>query len=55
MTFKELRQQSGMSLTEFCRVFEIPYKTAQKWEYGDSKCADYLLKLIQFKLEHMQK
>jgi len=52
MTFKELLQQSGMSRTQFSNCFDIPYRTIQNWELGLRKCPDYLLKLMQYKLEH---
>lgn len=56
MTFKEFRLKSGMSRPEFCQYFDIPYRTVQSWElYGDSpegrKCPDYLLRLMEYKLE----
>lgn len=52
MTFKELRQASGMNQTEFHKYFEIPYRTIQDWEHGKRKCPEYLLKLMQYKLEN---
>lgn len=52
MTFKELREKSGMNLTDFAKYFGIPYRTAQNWEAGVRKCPEYLLKLIEFRLEH---
>ena len=51
MTFKELRQASGMNLQQFCKYFRIPTRTAQHWEAGDRKCPEYLLALMQYKLE----
>lgn len=50
MTFKELREQSGMNMTEFSRYFGINYRTIQRWEYGERKCPEYLLNLMAFKL-----
>lgn len=57
MTFKELREQSGMTRTQFAEYFEIPYRTVQSWElHGESKegrkCPDYLLKLMEYKLKN---
>lgn len=52
MTIKELREQSGMSLTQFSAFFEIPYRTLQHWEHGTRKCPEYLLKLMEYKLKH---
>ena len=49
--FKELRIKSGMTKTEFAEYFKIPYRTVQNWEYGKRKCPDYLMDLMQYKLE----
>ena len=56
MTFKELREQSGMTRGQFAEYFEIPYRTIQNWELSDQnsaqgrKCPEYLMKLMQYKL-----
>lgn len=55
LTFKELRQASGMNQTQFSKYFEIPYRTIQDWEHGKRKCPEYLLKLMQYKIENEQK
>lgn len=52
MTFKELRQQSGMNLKQFSEFFDIPYRTIQNWESEIRHCPEYLLKLMQYKLEN---
>jgi DNA-binding transcriptional regulator YiaG len=51
MNFKELREASGMNMKQFAEYFEIPYRTVQNWENGVNKCPEYLLKLMQYKLE----
>lgn len=56
MTVKELREASGMTRKEFAEYFEIKYRTIQRWElHGLSdegrKCPDYLVKLMQYKLD----
>ena len=51
MTFKELREKSGMNKTQFSKYFEIPYRTVQNWELGLRECPEYLIKLITYKLE----
>lgn len=56
MTFKELREQSGMTRSQFAEYFEIPYRTIQSWElHGESKegrkCPDYLMNLMKYKLD----
>ena len=50
MTFKEIRQASGMNLKQFSEYFGIPYRTIQHWEQGTRQCPEYLLNLIQYKL-----
>lgn len=52
MKFKELRQQSGMNLTQFSKYFGIPYRTIQNWENGVRQCPEYLLDLMKYKLIH---
>lgn len=51
MNFKDLREQSGMTRPEFAKYFGIPYRTVQSWELGDRQCPEYLLNLMQYKLE----
>ena len=46
----ELRSSTGMSRREFCKYFEIPYRTLQDWELGNRKMPDYLLRLIEYKI-----
>ena len=50
MTFKELRDLSGMTRNQFCEYFGIPYRTVQSWELGDRVCPEYLLVLMEYKL-----
>jgi DNA-binding transcriptional regulator YiaG len=52
MTFKEMREQSGMSRQEFAKYFGIPYRTIQSWELSDRKCPQYLLELMEYKLRN---
>ena len=51
MTFKELRELSGMNKTDFAKYFEIPYRTVQNWELGLRECPEYLLQLMEYKLK----
>lgn len=55
MIFKELRQKSGMNMSQFAKYFNIPYRTIQDWEYEKRKCPPYVLNLMQYKLENEQK
>jgi len=50
MDFKELREKSGLSVAEFSRQLNIPYRTVQNWEYGQTKCPDYVIDLMAYKL-----
>ena len=50
--FKSLRESSGMSKKRFSEFFEIPYRTVQNWDAGINKCPDYLLNLMEYKLNH---
>ena len=47
----ELRESTGMTRTEFCEYFEIPYRTLQDWELGNRKMPEYLLRLIAYKIK----
>lgn len=55
MKFKELRIQSGMNKTDFAKYFNIPYRTVQNWELGINECPEYLLELMQYKLNNENK
>ncbi|MBQ8399545.1 MAG: helix-turn-helix domain-containing protein [Clostridia bacterium] len=52
MTIKELRQLSGMTQKAFGEYFDIPHRTIQNWEGGQSDCAKYLLDLMEYKLRN---
>lgn len=51
MEVKELIQQTGMNNAQFAKYFNIPYRTVQSWVLGDRQCPEYLIALIQYKLE----
>ena len=55
MTFKELRERSGMNMTQFSKYFGIPYRTVQNWELGERQCPAYLLELMAYKLKAEKK
>ena len=52
MTFKELREASGMSRQQFIDYFNSPYRTIQSWDLGDRQCPQYLLDLMEYKLKN---
>lgn len=45
--FKEFRMLTGMRLTEFSKIYKIPYRTLQNWEYGISKPPEYLINMMK--------
>lgn len=51
MKIKELRELTGMSQSQFADYFHIPIKNIQNWEINRTKCADYLVDLIEYKLK----
>lgn len=50
MTVKELQIASGMTQQGFADYFRIPLRTAEGWIRGNRKCADYIVELMQYKL-----
>lgn len=50
MTFKELRQRSGMTQKEFSEYFGMSKRAVESWEGGTRKCPEYLLDLMIYKL-----
>ena len=51
----ELREAHGMSRPQFAEYFGIPYRTVQNWELGLRECPEYLLKLMEYKLNNEKK
>lgn len=51
MSIKELREASGMNLTQFSQFFVVPYRTVQDWDSGRRTCPAYLVELMRYKLE----
>lgn len=52
MNIKDLRTQTKMSQSQFAKYFNIPPSTLKKWEQGQRKCPEYLLELIEYKLQN---
>ena len=44
---KELRESTGLSQTEFAKVYNIPVSTLRKWEQNESAPPVYVLALIE--------
>ena len=51
-TFEELFKESNMNIKQFAEYFEIPYRTIQNWKLGLRECPEYILKLMQYKLNN---
>lgn len=51
MTFKELLSASGMSVAEYARHFNIPFRTVLKWAREERTPPPYVVELMRFKLE----
>ena len=51
MTFKQLRQASGMTITQFSEYFGIPRRTVEDWNAEKRSCSQYLIDLMQYKLK----
>lgn len=47
----KLRDDTGMNRKQFAEYFSIPYRTVQDWELGNRKMPEYLLKLMEYKVE----
>ena len=50
MSFRELRQASGLTQKQFSEYFGIPKRTIESWDTGDRSCPSYLLELLEYKL-----
>ncbi|MGN0413034.1 MAG: helix-turn-helix domain-containing protein [Lachnospiraceae bacterium] len=46
MNIREMRYMTGQTQKEFANRFGIPIGTLRRWEYGESKPAPYVLKMI---------
>lgn len=51
-TIKELRRATGMTQKAFAEYFGIPKRNIEDWEGGRSRCAPYLIDLMEYKLQH---
>ena len=48
----ELRKGTGMNRKNFCAYFRIPYRTGTEWERGTRHAPEYVLRLLEFYIEH---
>lgn len=44
---KEIRGSMGISQSKFAEYFEIPIRTIQKWEIGQSSPPPYIPKMME--------
>lgn len=52
---EELRKELNMSLKEFSEYYEIPYNTVRQWEKGERNPPNYIIKLLNEKIEREKK
>ena len=45
---KQLRELTGMNRKEFCKYFQIPYRTVSEWERDGRHAPDYLVRLLEY-------
>ena len=45
---KELRESTGMNRKEFCKYFQIPYRTVTEWELDNRHAPEYVLRLLEY-------
>ena len=45
---KELREMTGMNRKEFCKFFNIPYRTVTEWELDNRHAPEYVLRLLEY-------
>jgi DNA-binding transcriptional regulator YiaG len=51
MTFKEVRELSGLNQLQFAKHFGIPYRTVQNWEHSVRRCPTYVISLLLFRIK----
>lgn len=49
---KAIRAATGLSQAKFATALGIPVRTLQKWEIGGSKCPEYVVDLIDFRVKN---
>ena len=50
--FVEIRNRTGMNRKDFAEWLDIPYRTMQEWELGRRVMPEYLLKLVDYKVQN---
>ena len=49
---KELRESTGMIRKEFCKYFQIPYRTVTEWELDNRHAPEYVLRLLEYYIQN---
>lgn len=49
---KSLRKATGLTQKEFAEYFEMSQRTLENWESGKAEPADYIIKLMKYKLQN---
>lgn len=49
---RELRESTGLTRKEFCKAFQIPYRTVTEWELGNRHAPEYVLRLLEYYIRH---
>ena len=49
---KELRKSTGMNRKEFCKYFQIPYRTVTEWELDKRHAPEYVLRLLEYYIQN---
>ena len=52
MTVKEIRSLTGLSQAKFAERYNIPRRTIENWESGTTKCPDYVVELLEFRVKY---
>lgn len=47
---KQLRERTGLTQAEFGKLFHLPKRTLEAWEMGERNPPDYLIELINYKI-----
>ena len=45
---KALREMTGMNRKDFCKYFDIPYRTVTEWELDNRHAPSYVLRLLEY-------
>lgn len=53
ISVRDVRIKTGLTQSEFCkRCYNIPVASLRDWEQGRRKCPEYVVRLINFKINN---